>query len=98
VECSAQEEVFNPFYCFLSKQLIEIRKEMKFCFQYALWDQFKGLESFTLRKICNIAKLSAFLVANSCIGISFLKGLNYDDRIKQEILFIQTFLRHLFQK
>ena len=98
MECAAQEETFNPFYGFLAKQLIEVRKEIKFCFQYALWDQFKGLESFTLRKICNIAKMSAFFVENYCVGISLLKGLSYDDRIKQEVLFIQTFLRHLFQK
>lgn len=98
VECCAQEQTFNKFYVFLIEKLIEIRKEMKFCVQYSLWDHFKLLENYTLRKICNLAKISGFLVQKKVLGLGVLKGLDLDEKNQHHFLFMKTFLKSFLEK
>ena len=53
VECCAQEENFNKFYAFLIEKLTQIKKELKFTFQYAIWDQFNSRK---IMKSCNFSE------------------------------------------
>ena len=95
VECCAQESTFNKFYVFLIEKLVEARKELRFSLQYAFWDQFKLLENFTLRKICNLAKLMAFLILKKALGLGSLKGLELDEKNDHVLLFLKAFCRCL---
>ena len=95
VECCAQESTFNTYYLFLIEKLIELRKELKFSIQYAFWDQFKLLENFTLRKICNLAKLLALLIRKKTLGLGSIKGLEFDEKNEHILLFVKAFIRGL---
>jgi len=97
-ECCAQEQTFNKFYVFLIEKLSQIKKELKFSFQYALWDQFKLLENFGLRKICNIAKLTAYLIRKAVIGLGSLKGIELEEKNDHHLLFMKAFLKTFFEK
>ena len=97
-ECCAQEQTFNKFYVFLIEKLSQLKKEVKFSFQYALWDQFKLLENFSLRKICNIAKLTAYLIRKAVIGLGSLKGIELEEKNDHQLLFMKAFLKTLFEK
>lgn len=98
VECCAQEQTFNKFYFFLVEKLIELKKEMKFCVQYAFWDHFKLLENYELRKICNLAKFCGLLVNKKILGLNVLKGMDLDQNNEHHFLFMKTFLKSFFEK
>lgn len=98
VECCVQEQTFNKFYFFLAEKLVEIKPDLKFSIQYALWDQYKLVENFTLRKICNLAKFSAFLIKKKVIGLGALKGLELEEKNDHIFLFMKAFLKTFFEK
>lgn len=97
VECCAQENSFNKYYLYLIEKLIEARNELRFSVQYALWDQFKLLENFPLRKICNLAKLLAGLTKSRSLNLSSLKGLELDEKNEHIFLFLKAFTRNFLQ-
>jgi nucleolar MIF4G domain-containing protein 1 len=82
----------------LASKLIELDKNMKFSFQYTLWDQFKQIENFTLRKIYNLVKFTLFLILEGKLSISCIKVLELDERIDQhKNLFMRLFFKDLLE-
>lgn len=95
--CCAQEQTFNEYYAFLACKLIEINEDVKYAFQYALWDHFKLMDSYKLRKIANLSKFQMFLVKKGVLPIQSLKGLNFDELNEHQSLFLKLFFKKLFE-
>jgi len=95
VESCAQEEKFNKYYGYLAENLIKIRSGLKYSFQYALWDHFKQLQHYELRKIANLAKLLSFLVLRKNMGVQVLRSMELDSLNEHESLFVKVFFKDL---
>lgn len=98
VETCTQEKTFNPFYYLLVCKLVSLIPKFRPAFQFAVWDQEKQLEDFTLRKISNLAKLLARVVLTSpeC-SLSMLKNLNdLCSASQHEQIFLTVFFEEFF--
>lgn len=97
VESCAQEENFNKYYCYLTENLINLRSSLKYSFQFALWDHFKQLENYGLRKIANLAKFLSFLVLRKDMGIQSLRSLEFENLSSHQELLLKIFFTDLFK-
>lgn len=94
----AQEETFNKYYAFLADNLIRVNRDLKYSFQYALWDHFKQMENYTLRKIANIAKFVSFLCVKNTVGLQFLRALDFDALNQHQEIFLRVFFEDFYAK
>lgn len=97
-ETCAQEEKFNKYYAFLADNLIKVQQNLKFSFQYALWDHLKLLDKYTLRKIANLAKFTSFLVGKRSFGLQILRSFDFEALNKHQEIFLQIFFRDFLDK
>lgn len=98
VHCCGQEKVFNPFYALLAGNFATYRQGFKVTLQYTLWDCFKQLKDYTLRKLANIAKLYGTLLAQEDLPLSVLRKGNFirlsdEERIFWQLLFMTFFTK-----
>lgn len=98
VHCCGQEKVFNPFYALLAGKFASYRQGFKITLQYTLWDCFKQLKDYPLRKLANIAKLYGMLLAQEDLPLSILRKGNFirlreEERIFWQLLFMTLFTR-----
>ncbi|CAD8175224.1 unnamed protein product [Paramecium octaurelia] len=99
VEMCGNEKTYNPYYQELAHYLINLERGMKQAFQYMLWDKFKLLESYSIRKLINIAKLCSNLLKKESLNLLLLKWFNYDELLEIQAQFlcivIQNFLQNI---
>jgi nucleolar MIF4G domain-containing protein 1 len=98
LETCAQEDKFNKYYAFLADNLIKVQSNFKVSFQFALWDHFKLLDKYTLRKIANLAKFTSFLVTKRSFGLQILRSLDFEVLNKHQEIFMQVFLKDFLDK
>ena len=77
VECCLQERSWNPYYMHLLQRLLAASKAHRVTLQYCLWDQFKQAEQTDMRRLINLAHLTAQLIATFTISLSVLKVMYY---------------------
>ena len=73
VECCLQERSWNPYYSHLLQRLLGSSKAHRVTLQYCLWDQFKLVEQTDMRRLINLAHLTAQLIASFTLSASILK-------------------------
>ena len=98
VESCAQEATFNKYYAYLADNLIRVNRNLKYSFQYSLWDHMKLLENYTLRKIANIAKFMSFLVTRNTLGLQVLRSLDFDSLNQHQEIFLKIFFQEFYAK
>jgi nucleolar MIF4G domain-containing protein 1 len=98
IHCCGQEKVFNPFYAFLAGKFASYRQGFKVTLQYTLWDCFKQLKGYPLRKLANISKLYGTLVAQEDLPLSVLRKGNFIRLSDEERIFWQLLFMTLFTK
>jgi nucleolar MIF4G domain-containing protein 1 len=94
IACCAQEQVFNEFYVLLATQLCRDKPSYKYSYQFALWDHLKQMEDYSLRKISNLAKLTARLIVAGCVSVSSLKVLDLEAMNTHQSIFLRVVLEH----
>lgn len=87
IHCAGAEEVYNPFYTFLSRRVCSDKK-LKMSFQFSLWDLFKQMgegedepneddkderNKLGLRSLVNLARMFGVLIAEGGLGLGVLK-------------------------
>ncbi|CAD8079426.1 unnamed protein product [Paramecium sonneborni] len=99
VEMCGNEKTYNPYYQELAHYLINWERGMKQAFQYMLWDKFKLLENYSIRKIINIAKFCSNLLKKESLNLLLLKWFNYEELLEIQAQFlcivIQNFLQNI---
>ena len=98
VQVCAQEEQFNKFYAYLAENIIRVDSNMKFSFQYALWDHFKQLESYPLRKVANLAKLLSFLINTKAMSLTSLRGIDIDVANEHQIILLKIVFKAFYSQ
>jgi len=73
VECCLQERSWNAYYSHLLHRLLASSKAHRVTLQYCLWDQFKLVEQTDMRRLINLAHLTAQLIASFTLSASILK-------------------------
>ncbi|KAL3757412.1 hypothetical protein ACHAWU_005143 [Discostella pseudostelligera] len=101
VHCCGEEEAFNPFYAYLAIRCCEYQPKSRFTLMLTFWDIFKQLETFSDRKVANLAKLLAHLVGSNdkCLNIGVLKRIEFSPTSMPEmvIVFLSIFMTSLFE-
>ena len=88
VHCAGAEEVYNPFYTFMSRRICRDKK-LKMALQFSLWDLFKRMGEaedeaegdedegaggkLELRSIVNLARMFGVLIAEDGLSVGVLK-------------------------
>ena len=94
--CAGQENVYNKFYSLIAAQLCKHKSSFKYSFQYALWDNLKEFEEFSIRKISNIAKFFAELIAGQSLDLAVLKAVSFDEVNEHLSIFLRILLENVF--
>jgi len=103
VHCCGEEKAFNPFYAFLAMRVCEYQAKSRFTLMLTFWDAFKQLETFSVRKVANLAKLLAHLIGlsdgNKCVTIGVLKRIEFSPSDMPEMItvFLSIFMTALFE-
>lgn len=95
ITCCGQEGTYNKFYTLTSIQLCKNLNSYKYSFQYALWDQLKQFQDFSIRKISNVAKFFADMILNGAVNFSILKAMEFDDMNEHLSLFLRILLENI---
>ncbi|KAI9333948.1 hypothetical protein DFJ73DRAFT_853544 [Zopfochytrium polystomum] len=103
LHCVGAEEAYNPYYALVAARICEGSVGMKITFQYALWDTIKAMteggdgdgeeeEEAGVRKIRNVSKLYAHLLATEKLSLSILKSIDFIGLPPRPALFCQLLL------
>jgi nucleolar MIF4G domain-containing protein 1 len=110
MECCLQEKTWNKYYALLIARLVAGDKNQRITLQYACWDYIKdgsnGIEGANLRKLSNLAKLLAQLIADgTTLPLSALRVVDFNFngdggsvgglKSAKELLFWKVFFEHL---
>lgn len=96
LHCCGQEKTFNPFYALLAGKLTTYRQSFSVTLQYTLWDNFKQIKDFPLRKLSNIAKFYGMLMAHGQLGLAILRKCSFIRLSDEEKIFWQLLFMTLF--
>ena len=106
LECCLQEKAFNPFYAVLTSKLVERQKRHRLTLRLCIQDQLKEIksgeneETSSVRRVANLAKFFAHIVASNALGTNALRILemsefeNMNSRIN---LFNRLFCRAILE-
>ena len=102
VHCCGEEKAFNPFYGYLAMRVCEYQRKSNFTLTLTLWDTFKQMDTFPVRKVANLAKLLALLVGGrdgQYLNIGVLKRIDFSPSDIQEniAIFLTIFMTTLFE-
>jgi nucleolar MIF4G domain-containing protein 1 len=112
MECCLQEKTWNKYYALLLARLVAGDKNQRITLQYACWDYIKdgsnGIKEANLRKLSNLAKLLAQLIADgTTLPLSVLRVVDFNFNFNgggssggglksaKELLFWKVFFEHL---
>jgi nucleolar MIF4G domain-containing protein 1 len=98
LQCAVQDRAVNVFYSRVLQRLVSAQKKFRMVLQFALWDRFKGVMQNDV-DICgyiNLAAVIAFLVQESLLNLSVLRGLDIDQGLGKNVnLFLRILLLRL---
>ena len=101
VHCCGEEKAYNPYYAFLATRCCEYQGKSRFTLMLTFYDVFKMIDTYSVRKIANLAKLLAHLIGSSdkCLTIGVLKRIDFSpsDMSEMIILFLSIFMTTLFE-
>jgi nucleolar MIF4G domain-containing protein 1 len=98
IDCCGAERLYNAYYSYLATQLCRFQRAYKFTFTISLWDIYKRFgdaNALTPRQACNIARLSAHLVAEFFISLAHLKNVQFENLGGVALLFFNVFFKAL---
>ncbi|KAJ3412988.1 suppressor of glycerol defect [Chytridiales sp. JEL 0842] len=105
IHCAGAERVYNPYYALVAARFCDGPNGhgFKITFQYALWDLVKELaedsvedeDKGVIRKVRNLAKMYAWLVAGSYLWLTVIKTLDFTELSSMNTLFAQLFFFNL---
>ena len=105
--CCGLEKRYNPFYAVLAHHMCHNAHNHKITFQFTLWDFLKqltaGEDTFSLRRMTNIAMFYSSLIEKQALSMSILKSIDFGilirDSIRSELsplcIFVQVMLTSL---
>ena len=101
IHCCGEEKAYNPFYAYLATRCCEYQAKSRFTLMLSFWDAFKQFDTFTARKVANLAKLLAHFVSadNKYTNIGVLKRIDFSptDMSEMAILFLTIFMTTIFE-
>ena len=101
VQCCGEEKAYNPYYSYLAMRCCEYQGKSRFTLMLTFWDAFKMIDTYSLRKVANLAKLLAHLVGanNKCLTIGVLKRIEFSPSDMSEMItvFLSIFMTTLFE-
>lgn len=87
VTCVGGEEAYNPYYALVARRFCASGREIRKAFQFVLWAFWRELEKegdgsgdaeiVGVRKVVNLAKFYANLVADGSLSLAVLKKLDF---------------------
>ncbi|KAL4421444.1 hypothetical protein ABPG75_010735 [Micractinium tetrahymenae] len=96
VECCLQEKAWNAYYAHLLIRLCTAGKSHKMTLQFCLWDQLKELGGMDVRRLTNLARLLATVLAGLALPSTMLKVVDFGAAMPaRETLFWRVFFEHL---
>lgn len=106
---NTEEKCYNPFYKLLLSKLISVDKDHKYTFHYTIWDHMKLLKEsdenqekdtnyFTPKKIHNLAKLTAELLAEEKISLPVFLNFEFEDASENQKIFVISTFDKYFEK
>ncbi len=92
VECCLNEAAYNPYYAQVLLRLCNVAKGHKITLQYCLWDHFAEVSDMKLRRMTNLARLTATCISSTCISATMLKSVDFAKAFSaREVLFWRLF-------
>lgn len=92
VECCLNETSYNPYYAQVLIRLCNVAKGHKITLQYCLWDHFAEVTGMDLRRMTNLARLTATCISSTCISVTMLKSVDFAKAFSaREVLFWRLF-------
>ncbi|XP_062515186.1 nucleolar MIF4G domain-containing protein 1-like [Corticium candelabrum] len=98
LDCCLQEQLFNPFYAYLSERLCQCSRSYQVTLQYSIWDRLKAMESLTESNRHNLAKLLIHLFITKAMSLSVLKVIEFSQLGKSSVQFYSFLLQSLFDE
>ena len=95
--CCGQEQTYNEYYALLAEECLRHNKKLKYDVQFSLWDVLKAIEEFTPRKVANIAKWTARLLATLVVDLAVLKVIELERMETNMTLYLRLVLEDLFR-
>ncbi|DBA70559.1 TPA: hypothetical protein ACH3X2_011953 [Trebouxia sp. C0005] len=96
VECCLQERSWNPYYSHLLQRLLASSKAHRVTLQYCLWDQFKLVDQTDMRRLINLAHLTAQLIASFTLSATILKVVEFSTTMTaRSMLLWRITFRHM---
>lgn len=89
VLCAAQERVHNPYYELVAARFCSLSHGHKITFQYVLWDEVKSAADSEVRRISNVGKLYAHLIAVKALSVSVLKAIPFETLSPKQLLLMR---------
>ena len=95
VECCLFEKLYNPYYAQLLVRLCNISKSHKVTLQYCLWDHFKEVVGMDVRRMTNLARLTASSISSLALPLTMLKAVDFAEVLSaREVLFWRLFFEN----
>ena len=76
-ECCLQERLWNPYYGHLLARLAGAARAHRVTLQFCLWDHFKAAAGEDVRRLANLARLTAELVAGGALAPTMLRAVDF---------------------
>lgn len=109
VTCVGGEESYNAYYALVARRFCA-EHQMRKAFQFTLWRFWRELEdegndgedadeeqeAVSMRKVVNLAKFYAALVADGSLSLAVLKKLDFSYLPAKESMFAEVFLTTIF--
>ena len=92
VECCLNEAAYNPYYAQVLIRLCNVVKGHRITLQYCLWDHFGEVTGMDLRRMTNLARLTATCISSTCLSATMLKSVDFAKAFSaREVLFWRLF-------
>ncbi|PSC75596.1 nucleolar MIF4G domain-containing 1 [Micractinium conductrix] len=96
VECCLQEKAWNAYYAHLLLRLCGVGKGHRMTLQFCMWDHLKDLEGLEVRRLTNLARLLASVLASGALPSTMLKVVDFSAALTaREVMFWRICFQHL---
>jgi nucleolar MIF4G domain-containing protein 1 len=95
IDCCCKEKVFNPYYGYVLKALVEHEGNHVYTLRYSVWDLVKEAAVMSTRKLAHAGRLLAFLVLELAVGFEAVKAVEWVGMQPSQRSFMQIFTSFL---
>lgn len=89
VHCCLSEKEYNPYYSIVAQKFCDHNRKFQLALQFTLWDKIKDINSLSIKKVSNLARLSIFLIENDNLPLSVLKIIEFSQIEKVTLYFLR---------